>query len=168
MIPNAVNSICFTGHRQLSSQEIIMLNGKLSRLLSDLACRGLRDCYAGGALGLDTLAALEVIKARVTFPELKLHLIIPCQGQESSWNDLQKQTYREIMSQADEVRVLSPVFYNGCMQMRNKEMLKLSDLCVAYLRAGTSGGGSLNTVLQAAKIGIPVVNLADAESEYLK
>jgi hypothetical protein len=70
-----------------------------------------------------------------------------------------------IKEQADSVRTLSPFFYNGCMQIRNRELLEHADLCIAYLRPSTASGGSLNTVLQATKMGIPIINLADKESE---
>ncbi len=164
-IPEKLESICFTGHRQISVAEKSIISKKLFFLLPLLIERGLKNCYAGGAIGMDTVAALTVLKAKKDFPELRLHLILPCQGQERSWNNEQKTTYHSIKEQADSVRILSPVFYNGCMQVRNREMLNRADLCIAFLRPETTTGGSLNTVLQAAKRGIPVINLADNESE---
>lgn len=165
-LPKQVNSICFTGHRNLSGIEQKLIAIRLSNLLTVLARDyGLRDCYAGGAIGFDTLAALTVISVKKRIPELKLHLILPCVNQEVSWNDEQKTAYYLVKEQADSVRVLAPFFYNGCMQIRNRELLESADLCIAYLRSGTSTGGSLNTVLQATKLGIPVINLADKESE---
>ncbi len=167
-LPKQVNSICFTGHRELSGIEKKLLAIRLSKILTKLARdHGLRDCYAGGAIGFDTVAALTVISVKRRIPELKLHLILPCENQEKSWNEEQKTAYYLVKEQADSVRVLAPFFYNGCMQMRNRELLESADLCIAYLRSGTSSGGSLNTVLQATKLGIPVINLADTESEEL-
>ena len=136
----------------------------MSALITD---HGLRECYAGGAIGLDTVAAKVVLALKETYPDLKLYLILPCQGQENSWDNVQKATYREIKDKANGVRVLAPFYYNGCMQARNRALLEASDLCIAYLRGGTSGGGSLNTVLQATKLRVPVLNLADKESENI-
>jgi uncharacterized phage-like protein YoqJ len=168
VLPNKIESVCFTGHRVLTPSEERMISSKLHRILPILIEKyGLTSCYAGGALGLDTLAALAVLETRDSYPVLKLNLILPCQGQEKTWNQQQKEAYNDIKEKADRVRVLSPTFYNGCMQARNRELLRSADLCIAYLRPGTSGGGSLNTVLQAAKLGVPVINLADDESEYL-
>ena len=169
VLPDKIESVCFTGHRDLSPSEEIMISSKLRRILRILIEKhGLTSCYVGGAIGLDTLAALVVLEMRNSYPDLKLNLILPCAGQEKSWNQQQKETYNEIREKADRVRVLAPTFYNGCMQARNRELLRSADLCIAYLRSGTSGGGSLNTVLQAAKLGVPVINLSDDESEYLK
>ena len=167
-LPIKITSVCFTGHRELSDNEIKTIQEKLNRLLRFLINNhSLQNCYAGGAIGLDTLASLIVLDLKKQYPDIRLNLILPCNGQESKWPQEQKNIYNEIKTQADSVRTLSPFFYNGCMQARNKEMLLFSDLCIAYLRAGTSSGGSLNTVIQATKMGIPVINLADPESEYL-
>ena len=161
-----ISSVCFTGHRELSVAEEMMITNKLTAVLTALITEhGLEECYAGGAIGLDTVAAKAVLSLKEIYPHLKLKLILPCQGQENSWNEAQKSTYREIKDKADGVRVLAPFYYNGCMQARNRAMLDASELCIAYLRDGTSGGGSLNTVLQATKLGVPVLNLADKESE---
>lgn len=166
--PKEINAVCFTGHRELGAEEAIEIREKLERLLVQLITKyDLTSCYAGGALGLDTIAAETVLDLKAKHPCLKLHLVLPCSGQESMWTREQKEAYAEIKSRADGVRILSPFYYNGCMQARNREMLLSSDLCIAYLRPGTSGGGSLNTVIQATKMGIPVINLADKESEYL-
>lgn len=168
VLPDKIESVCFTGHRNLTSSEERMISSKLRRILAMLIEKnGLTSCYAGGAIGLDTLAAIAVLDMRSSYPELKLNLILPCAGQDKTWNQQQKEAYNDIKDKADRVRVLSPTFYNGCMQARNRELLRSADLCIAYLRPGTSGGGSLNTVLQAAKLGVPVLNLADDESEYL-
>ena len=165
-LPEQIKSVCFTGHRELSGIEKKLAAIHLSKLLETLARdRGLTDCYAGGAIGFDTVAALTVLSVKRRIPNLRLHLILPCEGQEKSWSEDQKTAYYMIKEQADSVRTLSPFFYNGCMQIRNRELLEHADLCIAYLRPSTASGGSLNTVLQATKMGIPIINLADKESE---
>ena len=164
-----ITSVCFTGHRELSTAEESFITNKLTAVLTALITRhGLVECYAGGAIGLDTVAAKVVLSLKNAYPHLKLNLILPCGGQENSWNETQKAVYREIKDKADGVRILAPFYYNGCMQARNRALLEESDLCIAYLRAGTSGGGSLNTVLQATKLRVPVLNLADKESEDIE
>ena len=161
-----ISSVCFTGHRDLTDNEIHIIIRRLTLLLEKLILNhGLSNCFAGGAIGFDTVAAQAVLSLKDKYSDLKLNLILPCQGQEKSWNSHQKQEYEIIKEQSDSVRVLAPFFYNGCMQARNRELLRNADLCIAYLRKGTSGGGSMNTVLQAAKLGVPVINIADYESE---
>ncbi len=168
IIPPEITSVCFTGHRELSKAEEQYIKEKLTRLLNVLINNHrLKNCYAGGATGFDTVASQVVLNIQKEQPDIKLNLILPCIGQENKWSSDQKKIYNEIKQKANSVRTLSPFFYNGCMQARNKELLLSSDLCIAYLRAGTRGGGSLNTVIQATKMGIAVINLADPESEIM-
>lgn len=165
-LPEEIRSVCFTGHRELSDMEKKIIAIRLAKLLAKLASEhGLCNCYAGGAIGFDTLATLTVLSVKKRIPNLKLHLILPCEGQEKAWNEEQKNAYYMIKEQADSMRILSPFFYNGCMQIRNRALLENADLCIAYLRPTTASGGALNTVLQATKLGIPIINLADTESE---
>ena len=166
---DSVTSVCFTGHRDLTNIEIQNAARRLTKLLTELIeHHGLKECFAGGAVGFDTVAAQTVLSLKSYHPDIKLNLILPCHGQEKSWNSNQKSEYYHIKESADQIRVLAPFFYNGCMQARNRELLNNADLCIAYLRKGTSAGGSLNTVLQAAKLGIPVINIADEESEIIQ
>lgn len=168
IIPSTIKSVCFTGHRELSLTEEYLLIGKITRLIDYLVTHHkLENCYTGGAIGLDTLASQTILGLQNRHPGLILNLILPCVGQERKWSEEQKKKYNEIKLKASTVRTLSPFYYNGCMQARNKELLLSSDLCIAYLRPGTSSGGSLNTVIQAKKLGIPIINLADPESEYI-
>ena len=167
-IPSVITSVCFTGHRVLSKSEERFIKEQLPRLLGYLINNHkAKDFYAGGALGFDTIASKVVLDIQKEYRDIKLNLILPCSNQESTWSDIQKDIYKETKEKANSVRILSPYFYNGCMQARNKELLLSADLCIAYLRSGTSGGGSLNTVIQATKMGVPVINLADPESEYI-
>lgn len=161
-----ITSVCFTGHRDLTENEICTITRRLTNLIEKLTQNhGLNNCFAGGAIGFDTVAAQAVLSLKDKYSDLKLNLILPCQGQENAWNSRQKQEYEIIKERSDSVRVLAPFFYNGCMQARNRELLRNADICIAYLRKGTRSGGSLNTVLQAAKLGVPVINIADYESE---
>ena len=64
------------------------------------------------------------------------------------------------IADADEVRVLAPRYYDGCMQARNRYMVDRASVCIAYLTE--TRGGTAGTVRYAEKQGISVINLADA------
>ena len=163
-----IKSVCFTGHRSLTDAEQSLLTLRLQILLRQLIIQhGTVNFYAGGALGFDTLAAKTVLSLKNEFPDIKLNLILPCESQDKNWTEKQRFIYRAIKSRADSVRILSPYYYNGCMQVRNHELLAASDLCIAYLRNGTSEGGTLSTVLQAARMNIATINLAKPDMEVL-
>ena len=74
-----IESLCFTGHRDLNNFEICTIEKHLNTLLPFLIeKRGLINCYAGGALGLDTVAAKTVIKlkSKLFFNSLSIYKMI--------------------------------------------------------------------------------------------
>lgn len=152
---------CFTGHRNILADHESCLWDLTQRAVISLAKRGYRYFIAGGALGFDTLAAEVVLALRdMGYPEIKLILAIPCEGQAAAWSAEDVKKYDQIRADADEVRVLAPRYYDGCMQARNRYMVDRASVCIAYLTE--TRGGTAGTVRYAEKQGIPVINLAGA------
>lgn len=149
---------CFTGHRSIPAGELCELKEKLYNTVKKLISDGITDFYTGGALGFDTLAALTVLKLRKEYTHISLHIIVPCENQEKKWSSENKELYRKINERADEVKILSPVYFSGCMQIRNRHMVDSSSICVAYLKEKT--GGTASTVRYAEKQGKVIINLA--------
>lgn len=73
---------CFTGHRKISDADI--LREKLEKVLISLIENGTTDFYAGGAAGFDLLCEQTVLKLREGNPNIKLHLILPCNETEQT------------------------------------------------------------------------------------
>lgn len=149
---------CFTGHRHLSSPEI----PRISRLLTDTVRKlwksGFRRFLCGAAMGFDLLAAESVIALREELEGLRLILVIPCADQTRNWNPRDREKWNDICGRADEKVILSPFYYEGCMQVRNRYMVDRSSVCVAYMRHGN--GGTSSTVSYALQSGVEVVNIA--------
>ena len=96
-------SVCFTGHRTIAEDKE-KLSARLYTLLERLVTeQKVTDFYTGGAVGWDALAALTVLKLRESYPEVKLHLVLPCPFEEQSakWNEAQKEEHKHIASLAD-------------------------------------------------------------------
>ena len=76
--------------------------------------------------------------------------------------------YEQLLYLSDETRVLSPRYYDGCMQARNNYMVDRSSICVAYMKR--LGGGTLFTVKYALSEDLPVVNIAvpSAVDEFIQ
>ena len=76
-------SVCFTGHRTIAEDKET-LSARLYALLERLVTeQKVTDFYTGGAVGWDALAALTVLKLRESYPEVKLHLVLPCPFEDS-------------------------------------------------------------------------------------
>lgn len=150
---------CFTGHREIPNGQRTQLYQALSEQLDRCLADGYTTFRAGGALGFDTLAAECVLEKKKDFPDIRLEIFVPHEGQERRWQPADRRRYSDILAKADAVHVLSDHYYRGCMFVRNRAMVDGADLCIAYLTKST--GGSKMTVDYAAKCGVAVCNLAE-------
>ena len=164
-------SVCFTGHRTIAEDKE-KLSARLYALLERLVTeQKVTDFYTGGAVGWDALAALTVLKLRESYPEVKLHLVLPCPFEEQSakWNEAQKAEYQHILGLADSVEQVSDRYYNGCMKARNARLVELaSDYCICYWNPKNYRSGTGQTVRMAQKKGIEVINLFESASNSVK
>lgn len=154
------NTCCFTGHRILSAKVIPQLKEELEQTVSALIAQGVTQFVTGGALGFDTLAAEEVLRQRKTYPDICLHLMLPCKGQEKKWRLGDRLRYQKITCQADEVTCLAEEYYDGCMLKRNREMINASAYCVAYCTK--TKGGAVYTANRAEQAGLHMIYLMRA------
>lgn len=153
--------ICmFTGHRTINARHLTSLSENIGELMERLIAEGYTDFRAGGAMGFDTLAAFAVLEKKKKYGYVKLHLYLPCHGQEKGWPENMKRAYYYVISSADSVRYAYDTYVNGCMHKRNRDMVNGSDLCVAY--CGSDKGGTAYTVDYAKKKGIEVINLFES------
>nr|MBR4281944.1 DUF1273 family protein [Clostridia bacterium] len=161
---NREHTVCFTGHRAFNRQDAGL--NRLEELLELLYDRGYRDFLCGGALGFDLYAAEHVVRLREKHPDVRLVFCLPCADQSSQWKRADCSRYERLLYLSDETRVLSPRYYDGCMQSRNAYMVDRSYLCVAYM--ARLRGGTLSTVRYAISQDVPVINLAvpSAVDEY--
>lgn len=155
------NKVCsFTGHRQIPLSELPLIKKRLYDTVLELCERGTVEFIAGGALGFDTLAAEAVLEAKKLFPNIILHLILPCRNQSLYWNDRQIEKYERIISLADKVEYISEGYTPSCMMQRNRRMIDSSSVTIAYYN-GQKKGGTYATVAYAEKQKREIINLYD-------
>jgi uncharacterized phage-like protein YoqJ len=159
----STKTACFTGHRHLLQHKADTLSQLIDHAVTEAYEHGYRQFLCGGALGFDTLAATRILSFRKKHPDIRLVLVIPCENQDFHWNKKDQTLYRKIREQADDVIILSPIYYQGCMQTRNRYMVDHSSLCICYLYS--LRGGTAYTVRYAAFRNIEIVNLAMDHSQ---
>lgn len=153
-----MEKICsFTGHRRIAAEHKAALSSLLQKAISYAYENGVRHFLAGGAVGFDTLAAKAVINFRISHPDVRLVILIPCKNQSLKWNDYERSVYEYTLSVADEVEYLAEDYYDGCMKERNAELAKRCDMLIAYV--GSYVGGSAQTLRMAQKLEKTVYNL---------
>ena len=157
-----MKTCAFTGHRRIEPSHAKALPELIFRAVNYAYENGCREFIAGGAVGFDTLAAREVIKFRISHPEVKLILALPCVNQGEHWSSGQKSAYSYTLSMADEVIYISEEYTDTCMKERNRYLAEEADLLIAYLSHSASGAGQ--TVRMAKTRGVQVYNLYSALS----
>ena len=162
VLPEKVNRTGFTGHRRMTPNERLAAGEALAEIIPLLAACGAGTFVCGGALGFDTAAELAVLRAKSRGLCVRLELVLPCPDQDRLWQDPDRAVYAEIKKLADSVSVVCPEYRRGCMHMRDRELVRGCDLLVAWLHPEETRGGTLYTVKQAERAGIPVINLMKA------
>lgn len=152
-----MTTCAFTGHRRIEHCHRELLPSLLYSAISHAYDLGCRRFIAGGALGFDTEAAREVIRFRLSHPDVTLHLFLPCIDQDATWSDRQRSLYNYILNCANEVRYISDSYDKNCMKKRNFAMADECDLMIAYVSSPRSGSGQ--TVRMAEMLGKEIHNL---------
>lgn len=150
----------FTGHRphkfpwryDEADSHCVALKAALAAQITALMEAGVTDFYSGGADGVDCWAALIVLELRKKNPTLKLHLLLPHEGQADKWSNSAQERYRYILKQADSVEYVSREYYDGCMLDRNRRLVETAGLLLAVYN-GERRGGTAATVRYAKRIG---------------
>ena len=147
----------FTGHRRIEPSHKKNIDGLIARAIGYAYGEGCRDFYCGGAVGFDTHAARQVILFRLSHPDVRLHLLLPCSNQDEKWNGAEKKRYEHTIVSADTVSYISDEYTKDCMKKRNEKLVEAADIVIAYVNKNYSGAAQ--TVRLANKAGKRVYNL---------
>ena len=154
------NSCAFTGHRPKSfpwkynesARECVLLKEVLTAQITDLAEQGVTEFLSGMALGVDLWCAQIVLDLRKKNPAIKLHCILPCEGQEIKWAAQTQEQYHAILKQANNVVYVSREYTSDCMLERNRYLVDHASTLLAVYN-GTQRSGTGATVRYAQKQG---------------
>lgn len=127
-----MESCAFTGHRPKSfpwkydetAPGCILLKEALTAQIKAQVSSGVTDFLSGMALGVDLWAAQAVLELKQRNPAIRLHCILPCEGQESKWPAPAQEEYRSILNQADEVVYVSRTYTSECMAKRKHHLTR--------------------------------------------
>ena len=130
----------------------VMLKEVLAVQISALAERGVTDFLSGMAQGVDLWCAQIVLDLRKKNPALKLHAILPCEGQESKWTVSAQEHYHSILKQANEVVHVGKEYSRNCMLERNRWLVEHSSILLAVYN-GVFRSGTGATIRYARQLG---------------
>lgn len=160
-------SCAFTGHRPKKfpwgydevDARCVALKQVLTREIVKLIEAGYTDFLSGMAEGADTWAALAVLALKKENPALKLHCVLPCEGQADQWSASARELYYSILDQADDIMYVSREYVKDCMLKRNRYLVDHA-ACLLAVYNGEWRGGTAMTVRYARKLERKVIILA--------
>ena len=147
----------FTGHRRIKPEHMKKMPDLLTRAIKFAYSEGCRDFFSGGAVGFDTLAAREVIRFRISHPDVRLVMLLPCISQDERWSPSQRDAYSYVLKNADEVIYVSEDYTSDCMRKRNLVLAERCDVMISYVSYAKSG--SAQTENMARRLEKRVYNL---------
>lgn len=154
----------FTGHRPRkfpwgyneADARCVALKKALAEEIARLVDTGYTDFFSGMAERVDTWAALAVLALKKDNPALRLHCVLPCEGQADGWSTSARERYFFILEQADEIVCVRREYSKGCMLERNCYLVDHA-ACLLAVYNGERQGGTAMTVRYARKLGREVV-----------
>ena len=160
------NSCAFTGHRPHKfpwrynevDERCVALKAALMEQTTRLTRAKITDFYSGGADGVDCWAAMIVLELRKKNPALRLHCILPHEGQAGKWSDSAQERYQFILKKADSIEYVGHAYYDGCMIDRNHRLVEAAGSLLAVYN-GERRGGTAATIRYARKLGRRIVIL---------
>lgn len=164
------------GHRPKSfpwkyketAPDCVLLKETLAAQIRLLADSGVTDWLSGMALGVDLWCAQIVLSLKEKNPALRLHCILPCEGQEVKWPKAEQEQYHSILKRADEVVYVSRDYHPDCMLERNRYMVdRASILLAVYNGTRRSGTGMTVNYADAKHRMITIINPITREVSVL-
>lgn len=154
----------FTDHRPKSfpwkyneaASNCVLLKDTLAKQIRLLVDSGVTEFLSGMAQGVDLWATEIVLDLKKENPTLRLHCILPCEGQEREWSASERERYHFILRQADEVIYVNQEYHDGCMLERNRWLVDHSSVLLAVYN-GTYRSGTGMTVRYAKQLGREVI-----------
>lgn len=160
-----LNQCCaFTGHRphkfpwkyDEADERCIELKSVIAQQIDKLAATGVTDFFSGMALGVDVWAAMAVLDLRERNQAVKLHCVLPYEGQADRWSDSAQEQYHSILKRADSVEYVSRKYYDGCLLDRNHRLIESAGILLAVYN-GERRGGTAATIRYAQKVGRKII-----------
>jgi uncharacterized phage-like protein YoqJ len=161
-------SIALTGHRPTKLDGYDGTTPFYRRLQDELlrvalralhSSEGALELHSGMALGADTVWADAIVTLKRVYPErVRFIAHVPMPQQPDRWPAPAQDHYRELLTQADEVRTYGTEYTSEVMQARNVGMIDAAETLIAVYD-GSERGGTANAVHYARRIAKPIITL---------
>lgn len=156
---NIEKTCCFTGQRKLPREKIEITIIRLNQEVEKLIDQGVTTFVSGGALGFEQVAASLIVAKKEMGRKIRLIFALSCRNQDEFWIPEQRELYRNLLAEADDVIYVSKEYQDGCMEKRNRYMVDHSAYCICARLHPFSETDQ--TVKYAEQEGLKVINVAE-------
>lgn len=142
-----------------SAKECVALKSRIKNQLIQLYRQGIRNFYAGGALGVDMWCSeLLLSLQKEGYADIHLITAIPFKGYDHDWKPEYKERMIKILERSDIVVVCQKPGASSYLE-RNRYMVDHADclLAVYDIENPISRSGTAMTIRYAQKIGLPTI-----------
>lgn len=146
---------CFTGHRpDKLTESYASLRRRLRAEAEQAYADGIRVFITGMAMGIDLLAAAEVLEMQKSHMDVHLVCAYPYCGSTDTFREPWGHLAREAADVAELCVNVSDAYWKGCYQKRNRWMVDHSARVIAAYNGTEGGTGS--TIRYAVEQGIRI------------
>lgn len=131
--------VTFCGHKNVSDSTVV--GEKLRVVIEELISRGATEFYLGGYGGFDSLAASTVRSLKVSYPNIRLLLVIPYLNREYD-----SKAYDELLYPP-----LENVLPRYAISKRNEWMVEAAQVVVSYVTHDWGGASKTLTYAKRKK-----------------
>lgn len=161
-------AVSFTGYRTekiirtcKESNPISYVLNAVSEVVELLYNEGYTTFLSGMAVGFDMIAAEAVLALKERHPDVRLIAVIPYEGQEIGYDDLDISRYNRIYRNA-EIIFTSRSYHDKAYFDRNDYLIANCSKVVCYYTGLI--GGTMYTINRTKKANIPIINIAERDS----
>jgi uncharacterized phage-like protein YoqJ len=132
-------------------QAVQYIKKAIEKSLLGFVEEGLEWVIISGQMGVELWAAEVVFDLQMEYSDLKLAILTPFLNQESKWNEINKEYYEFILSQADFVDSITKREYESPVQFRQKNQFLVSKSDGLLLLFDEEKQGSPKYLLETAR-----------------
>ncbi len=158
---------CFSGHRPEKTpfdvnNEFYLKTMKslLHRCVLNLYEEGFDTFICGMQRGVDIWAGQAVMRAKQSYPDIKLICVSPYSNEIYSRRGEDREDYIALRDGCDRFISLGKEYYTGCYQRRNRFMVENSSLLFAAVADMHSGTGQTISYAKKAGLRVKVMDLS--------
>lgn len=155
----------FVGNRELPAYRIKMIRQQVKDTIDELMGEGIKFFFVSGEPGFETLAAEEIVRYRMHYPDSGIQLIFipPTQEQRMEMSPQELRKAEALRWTADQVFDLTSYPELQDDKLRRKWMVECSSACVTYF--SRIRDCSSDTIQYAQQRGLHIVHIAKSASD---